>query len=422
MNDTMEKQERLLAVAAQKKQLDEADAKESLDELEELIVTAGGITLAKILQKVETIHSGHYIGSGKIQEIQQMIEELDATGVVFDDELSPVQMRNLANELSVKVMDRTMIILDIFASRAQSREGKIQVEMAQLKYQNSRLIGFGEMLSRQGGGIGSRGPGEKKLELDKRHIRTRMEILKKELEEISKHRALIRARRDKKNTPVVAIVGYTNAGKSTLLNALSGSDVYVQNELFATLDPTTRGVTLPGGTPVLVSDTVGFIRKLPHHLIKAFHSTLEEAKYADIILHVMDSSSSHLLSHQQVVYDTLQKLGIEGIPMIAIYNKEDKQSMPYPKDEKADYALAISAKNQTGIEDLLLLIEQVLLKDKKAFTIQLDFTKQDIVAFCHNHAERLTEEYTNEGILLKGVISPDKFYKIAPYICKNNAE
>lgn len=422
MNDTMEKQERLLAVAAQKKQLDEADAKESLDELEELIVTAGGITLAKILQKVETIHSGHYIGSGKIQEIQQMIEELDATGVVFDDELSPVQMRNLANELSVKVMDRTMIILDIFASRAQSREGKIQVEMAQLKYQNSRLIGFGEMLSRQGGGIGSRGPGEKKLELDKRHIRTRMEILKKELEEISKHRALIRARRDKKNTPVVAIVGYTNAGKSTLLNALSGSDVYVQNELFATLDPTTRGVTLPGGTPVLVSDTVGFIRKLPHHLIKAFHSTLEEAKYADIILHVMDSSSSHLLSHQQVVYDTLQKLGIEGIPMIAIYNKEDKQSMPYPKDEKADYALAISAKNQTGIEDLLLLIEQVLLKDKKAFTIQLDFTKQDIVAFCHNHAERLTEEYTNEGILLKGVIAPDKFYKIAPYLYENNAE
>ena len=410
------KQERLILVSAQKKQYKEERAWESLDELEELVETAGGCVVAKVLQRVDSINPGLYIGTGKVEEIREMIMRQEATGVAFDDELSPIQMRNLSETLSVKVMDRTMIILDIFAGRARSREGKLQVEMAQLKYQNSRLTGFGEMLSRQGGGIGSRGPGEKKLELDKRHIKERMEILKSELAEVEKHRALLRARREKNKVPVVAIVGYTNAGKSTLLNKLSGSDVYVQNQLFATLDPTTRGITLPSGSEILLTDTVGFIRKLPHHLIKAFYSTLEEAKYADIILHVMDVSSPHIETHQAVIYETFEKLGVRDIPIIAVYNKIDKQTEQYPRDEKADYEVAISAQEGTGCEALLALIEEIVYDNMKAFKISVPYTQQEIVRFCHEYAERLEEEYTNDGVEVSGYMPKDKFYKIEPFI------
>lgn len=408
--------ERFILVAAQKKQFQEKEAWESLAELSELVKTAGGEVIMQILQRVERIHPGLYIGTGKVEELKELIVIHGATGIVFDDELSPIQMRNLSEELQVKVMDRTMIILDIFASRARSKEGKLQVEMAQLKYQASRLVGFGTMLSRQAGGIGSRGPGEKKLELDKRHLRTRMEILEKELAEVEKHRQLIRERRKKNSLPVVAIVGYTNAGKSTLLNQLSGSDVYVQNQLFATLDPTTRAVNLPSGSEILLTDTVGFIRKLPHHLIKAFYSTLEEAKYADIILHVMDISSPYIMTHQQIVYETLERLQIMGVPIIAVYNKTDQFDGIYPKDEKADYEVAISAKTGQDCEQLLALIEQILYASMKPFEIEVPYAEGQIVRFCHEYGERLEEEYTNIGVHLKGFIPQDKFYKIKPWI------
>ena len=408
--------ERFILVAAEKKQADEQLALESLEELEELVETAGGETITKILQRVDRINAGFYIGSGKVEEIKTLAQTHRATGVVFDDELSPMQMRNLSEALNIKVMDRTMIILDIFASRALSKEGKLQVEMAQLRYQSSRLSGFGTMLSRQAGGIGSRGPGEKKLELDKRHLKVRMEILQGELAEVEKHRALIRARREKNNTPIVAIVGYTNAGKSTLLNQLSGSSVYVQNQLFATLDTTTRGIQLPSGTEILISDTVGFIRKLPHHLIKAFYSTLEEVKYADIILHVMDMSSPYIETHQKVVHETLSHLGATDIPTIAVYNKIDQSHPDFTRDKNADNEVYISAKNNIDCDKLLDIIETFLYNNMKSFEIQVPYTSQEIVRFCHQYAERLEEEYLNEGVKVKGYITNDKFYKIEPYI------
>ncbi len=416
MNDNSQKQERFILVSAQKKQYDEKNAWESLEELEELVETAGGVVIDKILQRVDHIHAALYIGTGKAEEIKELAALNDATGLVFDDELSPVQMRNLSEIIHVKILDRTMIILDIFASRALSREGKIQVEMAQLKYQYSRLTGFGEMLSRQGGGIGSKGPGEKKLELDKRHIKTRMEILKAELSEVEKHRHLIRSRREKNNTPIVAIVGYTNAGKSTLLNQLSGSNVYVKNQLFATLDPTTRAVTLPSGSEILLTDTVGFIRKLPHHLIKAFYSTLEEAKYADIILHVMDVSSAHIATHQKVVYETLEKLDIKDIPIIAVYNKIDKPCEIYPKDETAGVQIEISAKHNMNCDKLLNLIEDIIYENMIPFKIMVPYNQHDIVTFCHNHGERIEEDYLDDAISLEGYLPKDKFYKIESYI------
>jgi len=410
-----EKQERLILVSAQKKKNSEIDAWESLDELEELVETAGGTVIRKILQRVDHINAALYIGTGKTQEIKELVIENDATGVVFDDELSPVQMRNLSEEINIKIMDRTMLILDIFASRALSKEGIIQVEMAQLKYQYSRLTGFGEMMSRQGGGIGSKGPGEKKLELDKRNIKTRMELLKEELLEVQRHRTLIRDRREKTSTPIVAILGYTNSGKSTLLNQLSGSDIYVKNQLFATLDPTARSVVLPSHSEILVTDTVGFIRKLSHHLVKAFYSTLEEAKYADIILHVMDISSPHIATHQKVVYETLDKLGIKNIPIIAVYNKIDKHEGIYPKDTLADYEVEISAKQNINCDKLLVIIENIIYKNMIPFKISLAYDKQDIVRFCHTYGERITEDYKDQEICVEGFMPKDKFYKIEPY-------
>ena len=420
MNSTKQQEERVLLVAAIKKTHNEKEAIESIDELEELVETAGGYVLDKIIQKLDHISATHYIGSGKIEELRQIIQHYEATGIVCDDELTPMQMKNLSNLLDTKVMDRTMIILDIFAKHSRSKEGNIQVEMAQLRYQYSRLTGYGEMLSRQGGGIGSKGAGEKKLELDKRHIRTRIEKLRQELEEIQKHRNLIRSRRDKNSIPVVAIVGYTNAGKSTLLNVLTGSDVYVKDQLFATVDPTTRAAQLPSGTEIMLTDTVGFIRKLPHHLIKAFYSTLEEAKYADIILHVMDVSSPHLMTHQQVVYDTLEKLEISGIPIIAVYNKIDKVNDIYPKDQRATYEVSTSAKNKINTDALLQTIEDIIYDNMLAFTVRIPYDKSELVAYCHEKGERIEQQYENEGVLIKGYMSKKDFYKIEPYSMERN--
>ena len=319
--DLKELEERVILIAVSTS--DEDDTRQSLDELEELADTAGAVTVDKIVQNRERIHPGTYLGKGKIEEVRERVFELGATGVICDDELSPAQLRNLENALDTKVMDRTMVILDIFASHAVTSEGKIQVELAQLKYRAARLVGLRNSLSRLGGGIGTRGPGEKKLEVDRRLIHDRIGQLKAELLEVKRHREVARKQRDRNYTLSAAIVGYTNAGKSTLLNKLTGAGILAEDKLFATLDPTTRGMELPSGQKILLTDTVGFIRKLPHHLIEAFRSTLEEARYSDIILHVVDCVSPQMDSQIHIVYETLRKLEIKDKTIVTVFNKID---------------------------------------------------------------------------------------------------
>ena len=311
--DTEEQKERVLLVGVQ---LDnQEDMESSLEELKALAKTAGAETVGKVIQPRDAYHPATYIGKGKLEEVRSLIEETGATGIICDDELSPAQLRNLEDALGTKVMDRTMVILDIFASRATTSEGKIQVEVAQLKYRSTRLTGLGTTLSRLGGGIGTRGPGEKKLETDRRIIRDRISRLSKDLEEIKNHREVARQNRSRTAVPVAAIVGYTNAGKSTLLNYMTDAGILSEDKLFATLDPTTRAMNLPNGEKILLTDTVGFIRKLPHNLIEAFKSTLEEAKYADIIVHVVDASSPDRDIQMDVVYKTLKELEVGDKPV-----------------------------------------------------------------------------------------------------------
>ena len=297
-----------------------SDADGYLDELYELAKTAGAETVARVVQTRDYVHPTTYVGTGKLEEIKDLIDATGATGIICDDELTPSQMNNMEKILDTKVMDRTILILDIFAGRAKTQEGKIQVELAQLRYSLTRLAGYGKSMSRLGGGIGTRGPGESKLESDRRVVKNRISKLKAELAEIVKHRTVTRARREKTNIPVLAIVGYTNAGKSTLLNTLTDSNVLSEDKLFATLDPTTRKYTLKDGEEVLLTDTVGFIDKLPHHLIEAFKSTLEEAKYSDIIVHVVDASDPEAYEKMNVVYDTLHSLKVEVRPVITLFN------------------------------------------------------------------------------------------------------
>ena len=307
MVETKQTEERVILVAV--RQSDDDNTDRSLDELEELASTAGAVTVTRIIQNREAIHPGTYVGKGKIEEIRDAIYMYDATGIICDDELSPAQMANLEEALEVKIMDRTLVILDIFAARANTGEGKIQVELAQLKYRATRLVGLRSSLSRLGGGIGTRGPGETKLEMDRRLIHQRIAQLKRELADVITHRELTRNQRKRAGVPVIAIVGYTNAGKSTLLNTLTGADVLEEDKLFATLDPTTRSLTLESGQEVLLTDTVGFISKLPHQLVDAFKSTLEEAVYADMLIHVVDASNPDMDAQMYTVYDTLDKLG-----------------------------------------------------------------------------------------------------------------
>ena len=413
MEELRKEEEVVILFAAQKKNLKEDDAWESLDELEELVNTAGARAAVKVLQRVDSINPGYYIGTGKVEELKELVALHGATGVVSDDELSPVQMRNLSLELGVKVMDRTLVILDIFAQRARSREGKLQVEIAQLKYQYSRLTGFGEMLSKQGGGIGTRGPGEKKLELDKRHIRTRMELLQAEIEEFEKHRQLLRTRRQKNNIPVVAIVGYTNAGKSTLLNTLTDAKVLEEDKLFATLDPTTRILELPGKQKLYLTDTVGFIRKLPHHLIEAFKSTLEEAKYADFIIHVVDVSNPQREKQMFVVYETLQELGVEDKKVVTLFNKQDKlQDEETIRDFKADYIVKTAIKTGQGLEELKEVLEKILTENQIYLERILDYQEAGQIQLIRKYGQLISEEYTDKGIEIKARVPQNIYGKI----------
>ncbi len=387
---------------------DSDDTNESIEELKELVYTAGAQSVGEIIQNRERIHSATYIGKGKIEEVRDLVLETDATGVICDDELSPAQLRNLEDALQTKVLDRTILILDIFANRATTREGKLQVEMAQLKYRSTRLVGLRNSLSRLGGGIGTRGPGEKKLEEDRRHIRERLSQLKREIGDLEKNRETARSLRSRSHIPIIAIVGYTNAGKSTLINRLTNAGVLEEDKLFATLDPTTRNYTMESGQQVLFTDTVGFIRKLPHNLIDAFRSTLEEAKYADIILHVVDSSNPDAYKQMHIVYDTLANLGIRDKVIITAFNKQDKLDTDIViKDFKADYTAKISAKTGQGVTELLDIIEKVLMDQK--VLIEKTFSYQDAgnIQLIRKYGQLLEEDYREDGIFVKAYVPKD---------------
>jgi len=390
------------------------DTMESMKELAELVDTAGAIVLDSIVQSRERIHPGTYLGKGKIEEVRERIEQLDATGVVCDDELTPAQLRNLEDLLDTKVMDRTMVILDIFAKRATTSEGKIQVELAQLKFSAARLIGLRSSLSRLGGGIGTRGPGEKKLEMDRRLIHERISQLKSELKKVESHRELIRKSRDENLAFNVAIVGYTNAGKSTLLNKLTDANILAEDKLFATLDPTTRKLKLGSGQEILVTDTVGFIRKLPHHLIEAFKSTLEEAKYANLLVHMVDASNEEASSQMLVVYDTLRSLDVVDKDIITVFNKTDliKEGEELPRDFHADKIIKMSAKTGEGIEDLKKTIENILQNQRVYLEHIFSYKDAGKIALIRKFGEIKCEEYTDGGILIKAYIPAEIFGKV----------
>lgn len=411
MHKIEEKEEKFILIAVASNEND--DTEESLDELQELIYTAGGVTVGRLIQNRDKIHPRTYIGKGKINEVKDLIFETDATGVVCDDELSPSQMRNISDALDVKIMDRTVLILDIFARRATTKEGKIQVELAQLKHRLTHLVGMRDSLSRLGGGIGTRGPGEMKLETDRRLIRDRISMLNKELDQVKLSRETMRESRNKSLIPVIAIIGYTNAGKSTLLNRLTDADVLEEDKLFATLDPTTRNLVLPSGQQVLLTDTVGFIRKLPHNLIEAFRSTLEEAKYSDIILHVVDSSNPDSDMQMHIVYETLKNLNITEKPIITVFNKDDLSDKDISlKDVRAEHTLKISAQKGTGIENLLEIFEEVLRNEKVYIEKIFPFEQAGLIQQVRKYGELILEEYKPEGILVKAYLPKGLFQKI----------
>lgn len=408
-----EEPERVILVGVSVSEQDDTEA--SLDELAELTETAGALCVGRMIQNRESIHPGTYLGKGKLEELSGMIAETHATGIVCDDELSPAQFKNLEDALQTKVMDRTLVILDIFAAHASTSEGKIQVELAQLKYRSSRLIGLRSSLSRLGGGIGTRGPGEKKLEIDRRLIRDRISQLKKELTDVTNHREVLRQQRSKSLIPVVSIVGYTNAGKSTLLNQLTDAGVLEEDKLFATLDPTTRNFALPSGQEILLTDTVGFIRKLPHHLIDAFRSTLEEAKYADILLHVVDASNPQMDTQMYIVYETLKQLGIEDKPIITLFNKQDKLSEPVlVRDFQADRTLSVSAKTGEGLSDLSDILEEILRNQKVYINCTYPYASAGKIQLIRKNGQLLKEEYTETGIYVEAYVPQELYHAVLP--------
>lgn len=390
---------------------EQEDTRKSLDELKELASTAGAETVGTVIQSRDQVHPGTYVGKGKIDEIKDLLWELNATGIICDDELSPVQMKNLQDELDTKVMDRTLVILDIFAGRASTSEGKIQVELAQLKYRQSRLTGFGTAMSRLGGGIGTRGPGEKKLEMDRRLIKSRIAQLNRELKDVKRHREVTREQRSRNHIPVAAIVGYTNAGKSTLLNTLTGADILAEDQLFATLDPTTRERKLPSGQEILLTDTVGFINKLPHHLIDAFRSTLEEAKFADLILHVVDAANEQMDQQMYTVYETLNNLGVTDKPVITVFNKQDRPGFDgMARDFRADAVVRISAKTGEGIQELLETIEAVLRQQKIFVENLYSYREATKIQLIRKFGELKSEEYREDGIYVQAYV-PVEIYE-----------
>lgn len=408
-NEQMEEKVILIGVSEQEGD----DAEDSLAELAELVKTAGAVVVGTLIQKRENIHPGTYVGTGKVDEIAQLLAATGATGIVCDDELSPAQMKNLESILATKVMDRTLIILDIFAARATTSEGKIQVELAQLKYRLSRLSGLGKSMSRLGGGIGTRGPGEKKLEMDRRLINDRIAQLNRELKEVVKHRDITRAKREKNDVPVVAIVGYTNAGKSTLLNHLTDAEVLEEDKLFATLDPTTRVLELYGHQQILLTDTVGFIRKLPHHLIEAFKSTLEEAKYADYIFHVVDASNPQMDKQMHIVYETLDRLGVRNKKIVTLFNKMDQRTDDEPlQDFRADHILMISAARNEGLNEIKELLQEMLREDKVYVERVVPYAQAGMIQLVREKGELVSEEYVPEGIAIKAYVPMEVYGKL----------
>ena len=402
MIQTAEKKEKFILVGVE---TGKDRMEESLSELAELLDTAGGETVGKVIQNLESINKATYVGKGKVEEIKELVEELGADGIVCDDELSPVQLSKLKDELDIKVLDRTLVILDIFASHAKSSEGKLQVEMAQLKYRSSRLMGLGKNLSRLGGGIGTRGPGESKLETDRRAIRERVSQLRTEIEKVESSRDTLRKHRMSDGIPVIAIVGYTNAGKSTFLNKITDAGILAEDKLFATLDPTTRSLKIPDGEEVLFTDTVGFISKLPHNLVDAFKSTLEEAKYADLILHVADASNPEVDEQMKVVYRTLEELKVVGKPVITFLNKQDKiEEERIIKDLKADALIKGSAKTGEGIDELLNKISEILREGKVLVDTLLSYTDTAKISVIRKKGQLLSEEYEGDGIRVKAYV------------------
>ena len=402
MIQTAEKKEKFILVGVE---TGKDRMEESLSELAELLDTAGGETVGKVIQNLESINKATYVGKGKVEEIKELAEELGADGIVCDDELSPAQLSNLKDELDIKVLDRTLVILDIFASHAKSSEGKLQVEMAQLKYRSSRLMGLGKNLSRLGGGIGTRGPGESKLETDRRAIRERVSQLRTEIEKVESSRDTLRKHRMSDGIPVIAIVGYTNAGKSTFLNKITDAGILAEDKLFATLDPTTRSLKIPDGEEVLFTDTVGFISKLPHNLVDAFKSTLEEAKYADLILHVADASNPEADEQMKVVYRTLEELKVVGKPVITFLNKQDKiEEERIIKDLKADALIKGSAKTGEGIDELLNKISEILREGKVLVDTLLSYTDTAKISVIRKKGQLLSEEYEGDGIRVKAYV------------------
>ena len=388
-------------------------AERSLDDLAELAATAGAEVTGRLIQTRECVHPATYIGRGKLIELKELLWETEATGIICDDELSSTQLGNLEEELDCKVLDRTLLILDIFAARAVSGEGKIQVELAQLRYRASRLSGLGRSLSRLGGGIGTRGPGEKKLEMDRRLIRERISRLKKELADVERHRELLRSQRNQSGMKVAALVGYTSAGKSSIENALTNAGILEDAMLFSTLDTTTRALQLDGTQEILLTDTVGFIRKLPHHLIEAFKSTLEEAKYADIIIHVVDVSNPRMDEQMYVVYDTLRQMGAEGKPVITLFNKQDRlEKEESHKDFQADYSIATSAKTGQGLDKLKAALLEIIRRDQIYVERLYPFADAGKIQMIRSKGQLLSEEYLPEGIQIKAYVPQDVYGKL----------
>ncbi len=410
--DFKEIEERVILIGVQTGE--DEDVAASLDELEELARTAGAVTVGKVIQNREAVHPGTYIGKGKIEEVAALMRAVDANGVICDDELSPAQMNNLDRELDCKVMDRTLLILDIFADRAVTSEGKIQVELAQLRYRAARLVGLRESLSRLGGGIGTRGPGEKKLETDRRLIRNRISALKAELAQVEKHRDLIRGKRARGSLKTAAIVGYTNAGKSTLLNKLTGAGILAEDKLFATLDPTTRVLELKDGQQILLTDTVGFIRKLPHHLVEAFKSTLEEAKYADYIIHVVDASNPQAEVQMHIVYETLRELGATGKKTITLLNKQDRVPELQIRDLRADYVIKCSARTGEGLDELKDILGKILAEGQVYLEELYDYREAGKIQIIREYGTLLSEEYKENGIYVQARIPAEIFRKVMP--------